>query len=457
MSVDRNVAVKVCALGFDPRAYAALKFFFKGQTGQQALLVEIHEADVGIVDVDSVEGKKQLKAFREQFPERAVILVSLEPPADTLDSTVLRITKPLSPESLSSAIESLRPTIRRSNTELRPAFPSVAGIEVVEVLNASELPELNYSGVSDLVAPSDNAAVTAAPLALQDQAETADAESEKPKQPALDTGQKAVRRIFSAGIIPKSITHAAMLLDARGFGEYIGSLKDIDPTNPEEIRIAQYEPRRFFQGYLHAACQRAKDSSCAMRLYTGWKPVTIFPQSRELVMNADEQQLRAFCLVPVHSIADLDYCDPADGIMTIKPAAQAGMNATQREDIKIERIETFVWKVSLWTSAGRIPSDVSLTEPIYLLNWPNLTRLLVFPHAMRIAALLSERPRSILDVIQTLEIRQQYAFAFVSAARALGLIELNESGVAAEPPMADVKAAPAEGFLKRILRRMFGR
>jgi hypothetical protein len=84
-------------------------------------------------------------------------------------------------------------------------------------------------------------------------------------------------------------------------------------------------------------------------------------------------------------------------------------------------LEAFLWKLACWTSMGRYPKGLDHTKPVYLKNWPNFTRLLVTPHALRIAALLVQHPRTMGDVAQKLNIKPQYVFIFISAACAIGL------------------------------------
>jgi hypothetical protein len=81
-------------------------------------------------------------------------------------------------------------------------------------------------------------------------------------------------------------------------------------------------------------------------------------------------------------------------------------------------MNSFIWKLACWTSKGRYPQALNLTEPVYLKQWPNFTRLLITPHAMRIAALLTTGPRSVLEIIHGLKIKPQYVFIFISAAYA---------------------------------------
>lgn len=413
----RDPALKVCALGFDARSYTALQLFFKGKCADKAALVGEDEADVCIIDMDAYNGPKTLAEQQAKYPKRPLLLLSLE--ERDPQPNAIHIKKPVQIQSMLTALDEVRGLLS-GKTKPAPKTPPRS-------------PEPS---------PPPKAAPEPPPPA------------EAPR--IIETAPKHIIRSF-ASREDHLANQAAMQLDDRGFGDYIGSLKDIDPRNPLEVKAAQYDPKRHLQGYLQSACKTALTKNCAIRLNTGWKPITIFPQSREVWIDADDQQLRSFCLVPVHSIADLGFTDSEAGVMTISPASTFRMRDDERDQSKLQRMDALIWKVALWTSAGRVPDDIDLNRPVYLRNWPNFTRLLVFPHALRIAALLSEQPYSLLDVAETLNIRQQYVFAFFSAARALGLADQtsrqSESLIAPSP----IEPRKNAGLLKKILNRLLKR
>jgi hypothetical protein len=405
----RDTALRVCALGFDARSYTALQLFFQGKCADKASLVGDDDAEVAIIDLDSYNSGKILTAERERFPNRPFILLSLQEQQQSLPNAIY-IKKPVQIANMLAALDQMRtrlsaPAAQPPKAEVHTAKPAISDrVRKAEPVDREQ-------GKKVYVAPDEN----------------------------------------------KNTNQAATLLDERGFGDYIGSLKDIDPSNPVEVKAAQYDPKRYLQGYLQSACKAALSRNCALRLNTGWKPITIFPQSREVWIDADDQQLRAFCLVPVHSIADLDFTDGESAVMTISPASAIKMREDEYDVSKLQRMDALIWKVALWTSAGRVPEDIDLNRPVYLRHWPNLTRVLVFPNALRIAALLSEQPRSLLDVAQVLSIRQQYVFAFFSAARALGLADQavrQSENLIAPPPIEPRKN---QGLLRKILQRLTGR
>ncbi len=88
---------------------------------------------------------------------------------------------------------------------------------------------------------------------------------------------------------------------------------------------------------------------------------------------------------------------------------------------EIKPLEVCLWEMGAWLSSGRVPHGMSLVEPVVLYRWPNLTRLLLTPNAMRIAALWTDRPFSLLDTAKGLRIPLGDVLTFYSAAIASGL------------------------------------
>ena len=114
-------------------------------------------------------------------------------------------------------------------------------------------------------------------------------------------------------------------------------------------------------------------------------------------------------------------------------------------------LNVLIWNLTLIACRGRIPLGTDPMAPVTLHHWPNLTRLQLFPHAFRIAALWMRKPSSLRDTAETLNIPQRYVFAFYSATKALGL-----AGTIASAP---VKQRPARkrvksSLLNRILSHM---
>lgn len=124
----------------------------------------------------------------------------------------------------------------------------------------------------------------------------------------------------------------------------------------------------------------------------------------------------------------------------------ADLQGTLEQKALVQRLDHVLWQTALETSAGRLPVGVDPVAPVYLKQWPNLTRLHRTPHALRIAALWTTKGAGLLETAQTLKIAQRHVFAFYNAALALDLI--TEDG--AQVRRAQRKTKNNRGLLTRL-------
>jgi hypothetical protein len=75
---------------------------------------------------------------------------------------------------------------------------------------------------------------------------------------------------------------------------------------------------------------------------------------------------------------------------------------------------------------------------------------------MRIAALLIDGPRTAMNLADALNIKPQYVFVFISAAKTLGLLgqAKRNADILTAPP--EIKPSKSKGILSRILGRLRG-
>jgi hypothetical protein len=123
---------------------------------------------------------------------------------------------------------------------------------------------------------------------------------------------------------------------------------------------------------------------------------------------------------------------------------------SEQKTVQWEDADKVLWRVSIWASRGRLPLLFNdLDREFTLIYWPNLTRFIMTPHAMEIAALWSKKPINLRKSLLLLRIPQRYVFSFYSAAIALDLIlfKNEKSSLIKHPP--EMKNAPPQTEPKR--------
>jgi hypothetical protein len=256
-----------------------------------------------------------------------------------------------------------------------------------------------------------------------------------------------------------AVHRVAMLLDEQNFKSYLGHRDDIDPSKPDQVASVFYDPKVFLQGHVQSAVKVAVARNEAMRLETPWKSITILPEQGLIHIAADEAQVRAACGIPFRNIIGVDVdAMAAQQIVDIKPVSPQELDEVLNSK-DLVRLDAFLWKIALFTSKGRLPKGVDANQGFFLKRWPGMTRLMLPPHAMRLAALMVQKPCSLFDAAERMGVRQQYVFAFVSAAHALGLVGQQALSAPVEAQSKVRTATAAEqperkSLLKKILSRL---
>lgn len=157
------------------------------------------------------------------------------------------------------------------------------------------------------------------------------------------------------------------------------------------------------------------------------------------------------------SIADMaGFCQaPAAEFETspLGPAAAPG-KATKS-------IEELMWEAAFYASNGRLIKGCSKYDVVKFRRWPNLSRLPQSPNTMRICALLTRHPTTIMLTHRRLGAEKEEIYQTYSAAYSAGLVRM-----VSRNPQATTgpdSAEPAEGnpasqrsLLRALLAKISG-
>lgn len=381
--------------GMDGRTYKTMVMYFQGPCKGAAVVVEDIDAEVDIIDADFAAGQEALKRLTENGIVRPVIVLSRE---DKKLENVIYVEKPIRLSVMLAAFEQAKTIIEAKG--LSKPLPSATVAE-----------------------------------------ETAEAV----KNEAQQAGKK---QILDSDERKKTAKHkTAMQLDESGFSTFIGIVPGIDFTDREQMLKAYYSPKHYFQGYVLSAFKVSKEKNRMLQLNSTWKPLLIFPHSHEVWLDADDKQLRAFASLEMNKATGTKLT-----ITAIDPATSGVGGKLDR----FQDMDAFVWKLAIWTSKGRYPQAIDINRPIFIKHWPNFTRSLITPHALRITALLINGPRTMLNLSEVLNVKPQYVFVFVSAAYALGLVgqaERRSDELFVPPPVVPAKKE-STGLLNKILGKL---
>jgi hypothetical protein len=365
------------------------------------VVVEDIDAEVDIIDTDFVAGQEALRKIQEKGAVRPVIVLSRE---DGKLENVIYVEKPIRLSAMLAAFDQAKAISERKG----------------------------------LTKPS--------PLSAQTSASSAQAANLENSEETNNTATKKAREDSEER--KKTAKHkTAMQLDESGFSTFIGIVPGIDFNDIEQVLKASYSPKNYFQGYVLSAFKVSKEKNRMLQLNSTWKPLLIFPHSHEVWLDADDKQLRAFASLEMNK---------ATGTKLTITAVDPSTSGVGGKLDRFHDMDAFIWKLAIWTSKGRYPQAIDINRPIFIKHWPNFTRSLITPHALRITALLINGPRTMLNLAEVLNVKPQYVFVFISAAYALGLVgqaERRADELFVPPPIEPVKKE-SKGLLSKILGKL---
>jgi hypothetical protein len=393
-----------------------VRLFFEGPCAKRCVLVDGSSADASLVDMDSFGAAEIWQAHRKCYPERPAIVLSLDP-GKAMDG--LFVQKPVKASDFLAVLDVLDERLGRSSpapTEADACAAPLPEEAAVATQRRDDRPDARGSS-------------TAVSRARRD------AEATQPRQ-----GK-------SRYATPANAQKAAMQFARKVRNAPLGSIGDIDTSDPAQLHRVYYDPQRYLQGHLRRAFDLALEKGRPVRLTGAWRPITVYPDRREVFLEMSDAQLRGICYAPV--------AESAVRLSVLSVAEEKNDASRTPQDIKgFVPMEALLWNVALWCCRGRLPSGTGLNLPVYLRRWPSLTRVVVPAHALSIAALWMRDPHTLLRTTELLSIPQSDVFTFYSAAYAVGLAgeARRQADQVIEPqPVAESRS---RSLLKRLLTRL---
>ncbi len=385
-----------------------MEMYLKGPCQGIAVVVGEKEADIDMIDADFYKAKDILETRRTLNPNRPVILLSIQ---NLQINNTFFIKKPITVAQLESVIAKIQ-------------------------LTTKTVPKVGKKSVASPMASGSS------PL---------DAKSKTPDKTVTDDYHQK----FSSQKYPidqehqKTAKHqTAIQLNEGGYTAFLGTLSDIDFNDRPQVLAASFDKKQFFLGFVHSACRTAKQQSRTLKLKSIWKILIIFPDKHEIWLDADDKQLRAFAGITIN----YGFAKSLKLLAVDAAAARSELPLDKFQDI-----DAFLWKLAIWTSKGRFPVELDIKSPVLLKRWPNFTRLVITPDALRIAALLAQAPIIPLDAVSKLNTKPQFVFVFISACYMLGWLEQCEQPTKTIKVEQIVETKKTKtGLLSKILNKLRG-
>lgn len=411
MNAKRRTTVALLGIN-DDRIRNTFAMVFAGPAKEVARLSDDGKGvdiDVAIIDVDSVGALDRWQAFHAKHPHcQAIALSAL---SKVIDGFAATLSKPVK-------VDQLIETLQRVGQHTTAAVTTKE--ESGRLSHAPSAASLSASAIGNATLPDGMAA---------DEEKTIQTEW----LPAM--GRTDSMKMSKLPVTSREVDVSTVC----------GSAEDIDCNDEVQIRKLFMPLEGRLLAVLLNALAEAKQSNQPVALRYKGSTIAIFhPRGRAVAVPVIDVSLQR-----------LSQAVFPDGMLFFEKLP--GDSASAPGSMAVHP-DVLLWKVAAWTYRGRLPTNLPPNVRVYLRHWPNLTRLLELPDAMRIAALLNEQPMSMGRVAEALQIPQRHVFAFCACAHTIGLLDIAKRAgdrmIESPPP-----APPAHGerqFLGRIMHYLKG-
>lgn len=350
--------LRVELVGFSPRTANTLTLALNGPVNEYCTLSAGDDAQSALFNMDDNAAPLLLGQYRQQHPERPLLLVSSGEPA--LGKGLFLLRKPIVLRELIDGLLRLRDFVTAS----RPIGEALAPAEKT-------------------VAASPTRSVAA-----------------DPDPSAIGTAAgKGKQRLAEEQQMHKLVC---------------GSSSDIDLADHQALENLRRSTALTLLEVLQKAVRQATDNRQALQVFLhGKRLFAIIPERGVALGPTDEPALILLCRRRI-----------GNGAATLQKLDNRELESWQPEvggTLLRADIESWLWKIALWTYRGKLPEHTDPGSRVYLRHLPNFTRLMPVPHAKRIAALWRAQSVTLEFTAKTLRIPQRYVFAFYSAAFCIGM------------------------------------
>lgn len=357
---------KINTIGLDARGLKVIEFFIKNFCDERCVLVsEEIEAEVCMINMDSIGAENELQRIKGIFPQMPIIQMALYS-IECYPHFFIR-----------------KPLIIKHFLEILVKIESMPNRQI-----SSEQLEFQLK---------------------KDRACSALLE------------EKVYEQLDKTRTVASNASHAN---NQMRIVEFAGTKNNIDLFDNKVREEIYFDPQDYYLFYVQQAIEQAKLENKPVQLTGLWQTIIICPQFNLVYMTNSDKKLRSFCAAALNSshkermlIEETSFsCEEVMG-----NDADSLMNDSRSENL--HDLEQFLWKVSLWTARGRLPLGTDLKQLFQAQSWPNFTRLITTPHSFNLVAYWATKPRSLIETAENLGFEQRYIFSLYTAMTVLNNIE----------------------------------
>ncbi len=422
-------------IGATRRTRQTLELLFENRTGGRYRFVDSDQAQAVIVDLDGLRAREEWRRYRERHPRRPALLLSLqEHPCEAPDQM---IRKPFRTGELLQALARLEASLPDTLADNIPLTATGGGVSPAPLPVAAPAPVVPLRSGTP---PVGEERTTPTRERRRTTVSRTTAGVREPLSRTTGSLSEPGSRTMAGFFDLTAVVPDHEVPEQERFREICGEHPDIDPEDAQAVAEILLDDRDHLLRRLRNILLATSDSTPTRLLTLRGRHHLLLYGVSQIHSDLTDSALQALAADPI-----------SDEEIEIAPRPFSPGEVPWNGAMISQRTDAFLWKLSLWTYRGRLPAGFDLTQRVYLRHWPNLTRLLEVPDAMRISALWLEHPMTLPFTARALQIPQRHVFAFYNAAHSIGLAGIVKRESDALMEQSIPHRSPQRGLFNRVL------
>lgn len=444
--------LKVQLLDISPHNQAILEFFFAGAGKQTFQVVNSQQdAEIFITDFDYPEAQKKWEENYAKL-EKTTLAIAIQKPEQL---NCEWIPKPITSANLLSAAAKAREKKVQNTT--KPVLATQSATTAQAATQPKQQPTKRYKApplTRHKSAYSSGTVKIESSFSARPKSVLSKVKGRRKTPPPLPTDNKNTTLIAKNTEADKTDNTATIAKQnavppkkkTTTLNPKISKQRVEALTGSSSNTSARYNRENYFEGSVIAALRLARQTHKVIEIkYEPWQFYILYNEYTIISsLNPTSTEYQTLCTTKVM---------PGQISLHILNDDESSTVTTQfyKEKSSVYNLEGFVWSTCLLSSQGRLTHRYDSKKVYLLKDWPNFTRLELFPFAMNIAALWNHEPNTLLDIARKMDISENYVNAFFNAANGLSLFEENPEKITNK---ATTKPRKKAGIIARLFSRL---